>query len=88
MEKRAARLAPVVEEVLDSLGEGDRRVVFGHSMGGYIALMTALDAQDSGRPLDGLILYEPILLDLFDLEVGVTRRWGIDIGVTPAERKN
>ena len=28
------------------------------------------------------------LLDLFDLEVGITRRWGVDIGTTPAERKN
>jgi 4-hydroxy-3-polyprenylbenzoate decarboxylase len=28
------------------------------------------------------------MLDLFDLEVGVTRRWGVDIGRDPADRKN
>ena len=27
------------------------------------------------------------VLDLFDLDPGVTRRWGIDIGATPADRK-
>ncbi len=28
------------------------------------------------------------LLDLFDIELGVTRRWGVDIGTSPADRKS
>ena len=28
------------------------------------------------------------MLDLFDVEVGVTRRWGIDIGASPSDRKS
>ncbi len=28
------------------------------------------------------------LLDLFDIEIGVTRRWGIHIGTSPADRKS
>jgi pimeloyl-ACP methyl ester carboxylesterase len=35
----------------------ERRVVFGHSMGGLIGLLGALD----GLPLDGIVLYEPIV---------------------------
>ena len=27
------------------------------------------------------------VLDLFDIEAGITRRWGEDIATTPAERK-
>lgn len=28
------------------------------------------------------------LLDLFDLDIGVTKRWGVDIGTDPADRKS
>lgn len=44
----------------------DRRIVFGHSMGGAVALFTALQAAKNGQPLDALILYEPILATLVD----------------------
>ncbi len=57
----------IANELLAAAAEGER-IVFGHSMGGYVALMAALDAQAAGRPFDGLILYEPILLDMFDLD--------------------
>lgn len=45
---------------------GRYRVVFGHSMGGLIALLTAIDQARLGRPIDALILYEPILHTLLD----------------------
>jgi pimeloyl-ACP methyl ester carboxylesterase len=40
----------------------ERRVLIGHSMGGTIALLAALD----GASIDALVLYEPILLDCLD----------------------
>ena len=45
---------------------GSSRIVFGHSMGGLIALLTALDAGDADVPPDALVLYEPILPGLLD----------------------
>lgn len=45
-----------------------RRVLFGHSMGGLIALLTAMDEAQRATPVDALILYEPILIDLLDLQ--------------------
>ena len=44
-----------------------RRILFGHSMGGTVALATALEEQRRGTPFDAVILYEPILVDLLDL---------------------
>jgi len=44
-----------------------RRILFGHSMGGLIALLTALDEERRGSPFDAVILYEPIILGLLDL---------------------
>lgn len=43
------------------LGAG-RRVLFGHSMGGLIALLATLD----GQTADALVVYEPIVLDCLD----------------------
>ena len=45
---------------------GARRFVFGHSMGGLVALLMALEADRDGDAIDALILYEPILHDLLD----------------------
>lgn len=53
------------DAVLDTAGRG-RRVLFGHSMGGLVALLVALEQARRGRPVDGLILYEPILHSFFD----------------------
>ncbi len=44
-----------------------RRILIGHSMGGTVALATALEEQRRGTPFDAVILYEPILVDLLDL---------------------
>lgn len=43
-----------------------RRFIFGHSMGGLIAVLSALEAGRDGSAIDALILYEPILQDLLD----------------------
>ena len=43
-----------------------RRVLFGHSMGGLIALLTAIGAQQRGEPLDALVLFDPVLVGLLD----------------------
>ena len=43
-----------------------RRIVFGHSMGGLVALKCALDQQRKGRALDAVILFEPIVHDVLD----------------------
>lgn len=56
----------IAREVLGSQ-PSCRRILFGHSMGGLIALLTAVNEAQSGRPVDALILYEPILVDLFDV---------------------
>lgn len=40
------------------------RILFGHSMGGLIALLSTLHAEDMDAPVDALILYEPILPSL------------------------
>lgn len=45
---------------------GARRFVFGHSMGGLVALLLALEADRDGDAINALILYEPILHDLLD----------------------
>jgi pimeloyl-ACP methyl ester carboxylesterase len=60
----------------------DRRVVFGHSMGGAVALITALQAENDGRPLDAVVLYEPILPTLVDRsapEVAKAAAWNDDL---------
>jgi pimeloyl-ACP methyl ester carboxylesterase len=56
----------IVKEVLQCR-QFHQRVLFGHSMGGLIALLTALDEERRGSPFDALILFEPILVDLLDL---------------------
>lgn len=38
--------------------QASRRVVFGHSMGGLVALLTAM----GGAPIDRLVVYEPIVV--------------------------
>ena len=51
---------------LDEIGRerpNGRRVLIGHSMGGLVALLAALE----GLPADGLVLYEPIVLDCLDV---------------------
>lgn len=55
----------VARAALDQ-SRGARRFVFGHSMGGLVALLLALEADRDGDPIDALILYEPILHDLLD----------------------
>jgi pimeloyl-ACP methyl ester carboxylesterase len=55
----------IANEVLDKV-RGTRRIVFGHSMGGLIALLIALDQSRRGKPLDALVLYEPILRGLLE----------------------
>lgn len=57
----AAHLA-VAAECLD-LYPAERRTLFGHSMGGLIALETAMRAE----LLEGVILYEPIVVGALDL---------------------
>lgn len=42
----------------------DRRIVFGHSMGGLVALLSAL----RHHPLDALILFEPIVIGVLDFD--------------------
>lgn len=63
---RLAAHRAVVREVVQRLPAG-RRVLFGHSMGGLVALETALDAEADGNRFDAVILYEPILIDMLDL---------------------
>lgn len=60
-----ARNLAVATAMLDDVG-ARRRIVFGHSMGGLIALKCALDQECRGRALDAVILYEPILHDVLD----------------------
>ena len=43
-------------------------VLFGHSMGGLVAALAALELQRLGSPIGALVLYEPMLIDLLDLE--------------------
>lgn len=43
-------------------------VLFGHSMGGLIAVLAALELHRQGCPIDALVLYEPMLIDLLDPE--------------------
>lgn len=55
-------------------GTGGQRVLIGHSMGGLIALLAALD----GVPAAALVLYEPIVLDCLDIsdpEDSAARAW-------------
>ncbi len=62
--------------------QGSRRLLFGHSMGGLYALLYALKAQQAGQPVDALILYEPILMDLLDPtdpEQATARKWDQEI---------
>ena len=60
-----ARNLAIANHVLATAG-GGKRIVVGHSMGGLIALLCAIDQAERGRPLDALILYEPILHDMLD----------------------
>ena len=57
----------IAEAVLQSRSS-DLRVLFGHSMGGLVALLSAVDEARRGTPLDALVLYEPILVDLLDVQ--------------------
>ena len=60
-----ARNLVIASAVLDNIN-ARRRIVFGHSMGGLIALLSALDQAQRGQALDAVILYEPILHDVLD----------------------
>ncbi len=60
-----ARNRALINEVLDETPSA-RRFLFGHSMGGLIALLVAIDRAQRGTPVDALILYEPILHDFLD----------------------
>jgi pimeloyl-ACP methyl ester carboxylesterase len=60
-----ARNCAIALEALNAK-PASRRFVFGHSMGGLIAILVALDCARRGRPVDALILYEPILHDFLD----------------------
>lgn len=64
---RASANRSIVHEVLQRRS-ARRRILFGHSMGGLIALSTVLDEEHLGNAFDALILYEPILIDLLDLQ--------------------
>jgi len=50
-----------------------RRVLFGHSMGGLIALMLAGADEPAGAAVDSLVLYEPIALACLDPDDPVDR---------------
>lgn len=59
-------------QAADERGAGSRdkpsrRIVFGHSFGGLVALLAALhsDSTTAAKP-DALVLYEPIVLDVLD----------------------
>ncbi len=43
-----------------------RRVVFGHSMGGLIALLSALELEARNQAPSAVVVYEPILHDVLD----------------------
>ncbi|MGI9409447.1 MAG: alpha/beta fold hydrolase [Hyphomicrobiaceae bacterium] len=60
-----ARNLAIAKAVLDGAG-ARRRIVFGHSMGGLIAMKYALDQERLGQAIDAVILYEPILHDVLD----------------------
>jgi pimeloyl-ACP methyl ester carboxylesterase len=49
----------------------ERRVVFGHSMGGLVGLLGAL----GGLPLDALVLYEPIVTACLGEDAAALRDW-------------
>lgn len=55
----------IADAALGTASRG-RRILFGHSMGGLVALIVALEQTRRGRPVDGLILYEPILHGFLD----------------------
>jgi pimeloyl-ACP methyl ester carboxylesterase len=55
----------IADAVLSTAGQG-QRILFGHSMGGLVALTTALEQTRRALPLDALILYEPILHGFLD----------------------
>jgi pimeloyl-ACP methyl ester carboxylesterase len=57
----------IVRKVLKRRSTG-QCILFGHSMGGLIALLTALDEERRGNAFDALVLYEPLLIDLLDLQ--------------------
>lgn len=59
--------------IVTDLVQGDRSrpvVLFGHSMGGLIAALAALELQQHEVPVDALVLYEPMLIGLLDPERG------------------
>ena len=62
---RTAQHCRLAQALLDN-DRSARRVLFGHSMGGLIALDAACDAAQRDRPVDALILYEPILHGFLD----------------------
>ena len=64
---RLATNQAIVRDVLRAR-PSPRRYLFGHSMGGTIALSIALEEQGRGNPFDAVILYEPVLVDLLDLQ--------------------
>jgi pimeloyl-ACP methyl ester carboxylesterase len=55
----------IAGDCLDRLSSRPR-LLFGHSMGGLVALLAALEQQARGRPLDALVLYDPVLVGLLD----------------------
>lgn len=55
----------IAAKVLQSF-TGRRKVLFGHSMGGLVGLLVALDCARRGETLDALVLYEPILIEVLD----------------------
>lgn len=71
-----------VQWAFDAIGskiatERGRRIVFGHSMGGLMAVLAALD----GMAADALVLFEPIVLgclDMSDPDDAAARHWDGD----------
>ena len=55
----------IADEVLEKC-KGLRTILFGHSMGGLVALLAAIERERQGEPLEAVVLYEPILIDLLD----------------------
>ena len=68
------RIARWTFEEMGREATGGKRVLIGHSMGGLVALLAALDGLDAA----GLVLYEPIVLDCLkasDPEDSAARAW-------------
>jgi pimeloyl-ACP methyl ester carboxylesterase len=61
-----SRQIELAREALASATGDERRVLFGHSFGGLVALLTMLDTAEVDAEVDAAILYEPIVMACLD----------------------